>query len=116
MHCVDKLTIECESTLPMPDRFVFHVNGSAELLALYHDGILDMIYHDATNFESRKIQKWLRELLRDTILRIAICRSVLLHLPYPIQNFSVFMTAVTYLKCIESGPERLLSKSFSRQE
>lgn len=70
-HCVDKLTIECESTLPMPDRFVFHVNGSAELLALYHDGILDMIYHDATNFESRKIQKWLRELLRDTILQIA---------------------------------------------
>ena len=70
-HCVDKLTIECESTLPMPNRFVFHVNGSVELLAQYHDGILDMVYHDATNFESNKIQKWLRELLRDTILRIA---------------------------------------------
>lgn len=70
-HCVDKLTIECESTLTMPDRFVFHVNGSVELLAQYHDGILDMVYHDSTNFESGKIQKWLRELFRDTILQIA---------------------------------------------
>ena len=70
-HCVDKLTIECESKLPMPHRFVFYVNGSVELLAQFHDGILDMVYHDATNFESNKIQKWLRELLRDTILRIA---------------------------------------------
>lgn len=32
---------------------------------------MDMIYHDFTNFETRKIQKWLRELMRDTILRIA---------------------------------------------
>ncbi len=70
-HCVDKLTIECESALPIPNRFVFHANGSVELVAQYHDGILDMVYHDATNFESKKIQKWLRELLRDTILRIA---------------------------------------------
>lgn len=70
-HCVDKLTIECESTLPMPNRFVFHVNGSVELLAQYHDGILDIVYHAATDFESKKIQKWLRELLRDIILRVA---------------------------------------------
>lgn len=70
-HCVDKLTIECESKLPMPNRFVFYVNGSVELLAQFHDGILDMVYYNATNFESNKIQKWLRELLRDTILRIA---------------------------------------------
>ena len=27
-HCVDKLTIECESALPIPNRFVFHANGS----------------------------------------------------------------------------------------
>lgn len=31
----------------------------------------DMIYHDSTDFETRKIQKWLRELMCDTILRIA---------------------------------------------
>lgn len=30
-----------------------------------------MIYHDSTNFEAKKIQKWLRELMRDTIVRIA---------------------------------------------
>ena len=34
-HCVDKLTIECESKLPMPNRFVFYVNGSVELLAQF---------------------------------------------------------------------------------
>lgn len=70
-HCVDKLTIECESTLPMSNRYVFHDNSSIELLAQYHDGILDMVYYESTDFESRKMQKWLRELLRDTILRIA---------------------------------------------
>jgi predicted metal-dependent hydrolase len=70
-HCVDKLTIECEATVTMPDRFVFHEKESVELIVQYHDGILDLIYHDATNFESNKIQKWLRELMQDTILSVA---------------------------------------------
>ena len=70
-HCVDKFTLECEAALMIPDRFVFQDKNSVELLVQYHDGILDMIYHDSTDFETRKIQKWLRELMRDTILRIA---------------------------------------------
>lgn len=70
-HCVDKLTVECEAALPAPDRFVFREKGAVGLLAQYHDGILDIIYHDMTDFESAKIQKWLRELMRDTILRVA---------------------------------------------
>ncbi len=70
-HCVDKFTLECEAALKMPDRFVYQDKGSVELLVQYHDGILDMIYHDSTDFETRKIQKWLRELMRDTIHRIA---------------------------------------------
>lgn len=70
-HCVDKFTLECEAALKIPDRFVYQDKGSVELLVQYHDGILDMIYHDSTDFETRKIQKWLRELMRDTILRIA---------------------------------------------
>lgn len=70
-HCVDKLTVECEAAIDMSDRFIYKDKTTVELLAQYHDGILDMVYHDATNFESNKIQKWLRELLRDTILRIA---------------------------------------------
>ncbi len=70
-HCVDRLTVECEAAMEISDRFVYQGNATVELMAQYHDGILDMIYHDATDFESKKIQKWLRELLRDTILRIA---------------------------------------------
>lgn len=70
-HCVDKLTVECEAAMKHQDRFVFQDKGGVVLLAQYHDGILDMIYHDSTDFETKKIQKWLRELMRDTILRVA---------------------------------------------
>ena len=53
-HCVDKFTLECEAALMIPDRFVFQDKNSVELLVQYHDGILDMIYHDSTDFETRK--------------------------------------------------------------
>lgn len=70
-HCVDRLTAECEASMEISDRFIYKDKAKVELLAQYHDGILDMIYHDSTDFETKKIQKWLRELLRDIILRIA---------------------------------------------
>ena len=70
-HCVDKLTLECEAAMNVPDRFVCHDKNGVKLLVQYHEGLLDMIYHDATDFETKKIQKWLRELMRDIILRIA---------------------------------------------
>lgn len=70
-HCVDKLTLECEAAMNVPDRFVCHDKNGVELLVQYHEGLLDMIYHDATDFETKKIQKWLRELMRDIILCIA---------------------------------------------
>lgn len=61
-HCVDKFTLDCEAALEIPDRFVFQDKNGIELLVQYHDGILDMIYHDSTDFETKKIQKWLRNL------------------------------------------------------
>lgn len=70
-HLVDKETLQCESYIVMPDHHVFSSKNGVEILVHYHDGVLDMIYHPSTVFESKKIQKWLRELLRDTILRIA---------------------------------------------
>lgn len=70
-HCADKLTLECEAAINIPDRFVYQDKNSVELLVQYHEGLLDMIYHDATDFETKKIQKWLWELMRDTILRVA---------------------------------------------
>ena len=70
-HCADKLTLECEAAINIPDRFVYQDKNSVELLVQYHEGLLDMIYHDATDFDTKKIQKWLWELMRDTILRVA---------------------------------------------
>lgn len=70
-HRIDKITVECEAAMKISDRFVFQDKDCVDLLAQYHDGVLDMIYHDATDFETKKIQKWLRELMRDTILRVA---------------------------------------------
>ena len=70
-HCVDRFTLECEAAIIMPDRLVYQDKTGVELLVQYHDGVLDMIYHDTTDFENKKIQKCLRELIRDTILRIA---------------------------------------------
>lgn len=70
-HCVDRFTVECEAAIDIPDRFIYKDKTDVELLAQYHDGMLVMIYTDSTHFETRKIQKWLRELMRDTILRVA---------------------------------------------
>ena len=53
-HCVDKLTVECEAAIDIPDRFIYKDKTKVELLAQYHDGILDMIYHDSTDFETKK--------------------------------------------------------------
>lgn len=70
-HLIDKETLQCESCIAMPDRYVFSSKNGVEVLVQYHDGVMDMIYHPSSDFESKKIQKWLRELFRDTILRIA---------------------------------------------
>lgn len=70
-HLIDKETMQCEASIAMPDRYVLAGKNGVEILVQYHDGLMDMIYHPATNFESKGIQKWLRELFRDTILRIA---------------------------------------------
>ena len=70
-HCVNKFTVECEAAVKMQDRFVYEDKADVELLVQYHDGVLDMIYHDSTDFENKKIQKWLRELMHDIILRVA---------------------------------------------
>ena len=70
-YCIDKYTVECEATMEIPDRFIYQDKICTELIVQYHTGILDIIYHDSTNFETNKNQKWLRELIRDIILRIA---------------------------------------------
>lgn len=70
-HCVDRSTLECEAAIEIPDRIVYQDKSGVGLIVQFHDCVLDMIYHDTTDFETKKIQKWLRELMRDAILRVA---------------------------------------------
>lgn len=70
-HKIDADALRYEAAIDMPDRLVFRIKSVAELLVQYHDGTVDLVYHDGTDFETRKIQKWLRELFRDIILRVA---------------------------------------------
>ena len=66
-HLVDSYILQCEVSIAMQDRYVYN----QDLLVQYHDGLIDIVYHSGTDFESRKVQKWLRELFRDLILRVA---------------------------------------------
>lgn len=70
-HCVDLLTLECESRIPMEGRQVYQSKMRVELLVQIHDGTVDIVYSGHTDFETKAIQKWLRVLLRDTILSVA---------------------------------------------
>lgn len=70
-HLIDKDTLQCEALVNMPDSYLFCGKNGVEILVQYNSGIMDMIYHSTTDFESKKTQKWLRELFRDMIMRIA---------------------------------------------
>ena len=66
-HKVDLGTLQCEAAISMPDRFTL----ATEIIVEFHGSMIDIIYHSATDFESSKTQRWLRELFRDLILRVA---------------------------------------------
>lgn len=70
-HCVDSATLECEASIDVPDRYAYRTRQSVQILVEYHDGIIYMIYGSDTDFTPKPIQKWLRELFRDIILRVA---------------------------------------------
>lgn len=70
-HLVDRYTLQCEASVAMPGRYIFISPAGIEMMAQYHDGVIDLVYNRLTPFESRKAQKWLRELLRDTIMLVA---------------------------------------------
>lgn len=70
-HCIDSQTLECEAKLEIPDRYVYCYRNTPRLLVQYNNGVLDMVYSPNTDFSTRSIQKWLRELFRDVIMKIA---------------------------------------------
>lgn len=70
-HLVDPVTIRCEAAIAMPGRNVYTVRGNAEILAQHHDGMIDLIYHTATDFNNARAQTWLRRLMRDIIRQTA---------------------------------------------
>lgn len=78
-HKVDAYTLESEAAVALPGRHVFKAYRKAQIIVQCHggkdDAHVDFIYHGATDFEGRGVQKWLRELLRDIIY--AVARDVL---------------------------------------
>ena len=70
-HCVNSATLECEAAIELPDRYVYLRLNIPELLCQYNNGVLDMVYIPTTEFSTKSIQKWLRELFRDIILKVA---------------------------------------------
>lgn len=55
----------------MSGRLVLRGKRRGELLVQYDYGRMDMVYYTDTDLESRMTRKWLQELFRDIILRIA---------------------------------------------
>ena len=53
------------------NEFFKWIDNMFGIWAQYSEAQLDLIYCTATDFESKEIQKWLRELLRDVILNTA---------------------------------------------
>ena len=74
-HLADAYTIDCEAAIDMPGRHVFRYKKSPQVLVQVYgendEARVDLIYHAATDFEARGIQKWLRELFRDIIFNVA---------------------------------------------
>lgn len=66
-HLVDAYILLCEASITMQDRYSY----KSDIVAQYHDGTIDIVYHLGTDFNSKKTQKWLRELFRDLIMRVA---------------------------------------------
>lgn len=70
-HLIDKEIIENEAAFPREGMYILRNDAGVELLVHSHDGVMDMIYHQSTDFESASTQKWLRCLFRDIIMRVA---------------------------------------------
>ena len=68
---MNSATLECEAAIELPDRYVYLRLNIPELLCQYNNGVLDMVYIPTTEFSTKSIQKWLRELFRDIILKVA---------------------------------------------
>lgn len=75
-HMADERTLSREAEMACPGRHVFRYKGSVQVLVQIRgsreNAAVDLIYHPASDFEVRGIQKWLRELFRDIINTVAL--------------------------------------------
>lgn len=70
-HCVDVAVLEHEATIVDGRRHAFYYRGTPQVLLLYMEGHLDIVYQPETDFECRGIQKWLQERICDVIWGLA---------------------------------------------
>lgn len=56
---------------PEAGKFVLVLRKRVQIVAYVKEAFVDFYYHDYTDFETPKAQKWMRELLRDVIESVA---------------------------------------------
>ncbi|MDE6484873.1 MAG: M48 family metallopeptidase [Duncaniella sp.] len=66
-HEVDAPTLNAEGVITVQGRMAMKENGNVVVMCEYHAPQLDIIYSPLTEFDTPKVQKWLRELMRDVI-------------------------------------------------
>lgn len=70
-HLVDVYALQTESALNATTSHIFKYKGIVQIMVRINGNTVDMIYHSASDFQARGIQKWLRELFRDIIMKKA---------------------------------------------
>lgn len=66
-HEVDAPTLQAEGAIDMPGRLTLKNDVAVEVISEFHGSQLDIIYSPLTDFDTPRVQKWLRELMRDVI-------------------------------------------------
>lgn len=65
---VNDAILRQEAEFPHPDRMIYLNGGQCVMLITRTDhSAIDIVYSDSTNFKNLRLQKWLRETIRDQI-------------------------------------------------
>lgn len=70
-HLIDFHILQTEASFEFPGRQVLFYNKQYELLVQYGQGQLDIIYSQQTHWDTLKIQRWLRIVIRNSIIERA---------------------------------------------
>ena len=70
-HIVPVEVLQSEAVMLGPVARIYSVKSGVEIIVMFRDETLDIIYHADTDFSTSKIQKWLREQIKTIIYEVA---------------------------------------------